>query len=83
MLINEVLFEFLRSYIPNWGLNGGLDEIRLELKERTLKIICQSVDAQKEITHNSSLLSQLDIGVDMFLVCCTGHPSFGIHCHQK
>jgi hypothetical protein len=83
MFINEVLLEFLRSCIPNWGLNVGLDEIRLELKERTLKIICQSVDAQKEITHNSSVLSQLDIGIDIFLICCTGYPSFGIHCHQK
>jgi hypothetical protein len=79
MIISQVLLEFLRSHFPNWGLEG----FQLELKERTLRIICHSVDTQKQITHNSSELSKLDIGVDIFLICCTGYPSFGVHCHQK
>jgi hypothetical protein len=79
MIINEILSEFLRSHFPNWGF----EDFRLELKERTLRIICPTVDTQKQVSHNSSELSKLDIGIDIFLICCSGYPSLGIHCHQK
>ncbi|MBE9029552.1 hypothetical protein IQ266_07220 [filamentous cyanobacterium LEGE 11480] len=79
MLITHVLREFLSNNFPGWQLG----DIQLEVKEKTLRIICNTVETQRQIFGESSSLSQLDIGVDLFLVCCTGHPSLGIHrCHQ-
>jgi hypothetical protein len=79
MLITHILSEFLTNSFPGWQPGG----IHLELKEKTLRIVCESVETQRQICGDSSTLSRLDIGVDLFLVCCTGHPSFGIHrCHH-
>ncbi len=79
MLITQVLGDFLSNTCPSWKTG----DVQLELKERTLRIICRSVETQRQIFGDSSSLSQLDIGVDLFLVCCTGYPSLGIHrCHQ-
>lgn len=75
MLITNVLREFLSNSFPGWKLG----DIRLELKERTLRIVCEDVETQRQIVGDSSTLSKLDIGVDLFLVCCTGYPSLGIH----
>jgi hypothetical protein len=79
MLITQVLNDFLSNNCPGWKIGA----VRLELKEKTLRIVCESVETQRQICGGSSTLSRLDIGVDLFLVCCTGHPSFGIHrCHH-
>jgi hypothetical protein len=78
MLITHVLSEFLTNNFPGWKTG----DIHLELKEKTLRIVCETVETQRQIFGDSPTLSQLDIGVDLFLVCCTGHPSFGIHRSQ-
>jgi hypothetical protein len=79
MLITHVLSDFLSNHFPGWKIG----DVHLELKEKTLRIVCESVETQRQIFGDSSTLSRLDIGVDLFLVCCTGHPSLGIHrCHH-
>jgi hypothetical protein len=75
MLTTHVLSEFLSNHLAGWQTG----DIHLELKEKTLRIVCQTVETQRQIFGNSPTLARLDIGVDLFLVCCTGHPSFGIH----
>jgi hypothetical protein len=75
MLITHILSDFLSNNCPGWNIG----DVHLELKEKTLRIICESVETQRQIFGDSPTLSRLDIGVDLFLVCCTGHPSFGIH----
>jgi hypothetical protein len=79
MLITHILSDFLSNNFPGWQIG----DVHLELKEKTLRIVCATVETQRQIFGDSSTLSRLDIGVDLFLVCCTGHPSFGIHrCHH-
>ena len=79
MLITHILNEFLSNHLSDWQI----EHARLELQEKTLRIICDTVETQRQIFGKSSSLSKLDIGVDLFLICCTGYPSLGIHrCHQ-
>ncbi|NJN49199.1 MAG: hypothetical protein HC805_04690 [Alkalinema sp. RL_2_19] len=73
------LSEFFSNHFPGWRVSA----IQLEIKEKTLRIICDTVETQRQIVGESPSLSRLDIGFDLFLVCCTGHPSLGIHrCHH-
>jgi hypothetical protein len=75
MFTTQILLDFFSSHFPNWGWN----DVHLEWKERTLKIVCPSVESQRKIVGDSSTLSHLDIGIDLFLISCTGYPTLGIH----
>jgi hypothetical protein len=75
MFTTQILMDFFSSHFPN----GNWSDVRLEWKERTLKIVCPSVEAQRQIVGDSPTLSRLDIGIDLFLISCTGYPTLGIH----
>jgi hypothetical protein len=75
MFATQVLSDFFSSLFPNWSFK----DLRLEPKEKTLRIICPNVEIQRQVVGDSSTLSHLDIGIDLFLICCTGYPTLGIH----
>jgi hypothetical protein len=75
MLPTHILLDFFRKHFPLWDFS----ELHLEIKNRTLRIICQNTEMQKRIFREYATLSRLDIGFDLFLICCSGYPSMGIY----